>query len=111
HINGVAELDTPLESIMTQKPAFCRPGDSAHAAAQAMWQHNCGAIPIVGKGNVVLGIVTDRDLAMTAYLRSTPLSEIRLDSLMSKLVCTLAPVNTVGDALLCMGGNRVRRVV
>ncbi len=111
HINGVPELDAPLESIMTQKVAFCRPEDPAQAAAQIMWEHNCGAVPIVGKGNVVMGLVTDRDLAMTAYLRSSPLAEIRLDSVMSKLLCTLGPSNTVGDALMCMGGNRIRRVV
>lgn len=111
HINGVAELNAPLETIMTQKPAFCRPSDSARAALQIMWEHNCGAVPIVGKGNVALGIVTDRDLAMTAYLRSQPLSEIRLDSVMSKLLCTLGPSDTVGDALLCMGSNRIRRIV
>lgn len=111
HVNGVPELDAPVQTIMTDQPAICRPGDCAVAAATIMWERNCGAVPIVGKGNVLLGIVTDRDLAMSAYLRSQPLSQIRLDTVMSKSVCTLGPTSTVGDALLCMGENRIRRVL
>jgi CBS domain-containing protein len=111
HMNRVPELDIPIKVLMTETPATCHPGDSGQAAAQIMWDHNCGAVPVVGQDNIALGIVTDRDLAMTAYLRRQPLFEIPLDSVMSKVLCTLRPTSTVGEALLCMSSSRVRRVL
>lgn len=111
HMNRVPELDLPVKVLMTENPATCRPSESARATAQIMWDQNCGAVPVVNQQNVALGIVSDRDLAMTAYLRNQALSEIRLDSVMSKILCAVRPTNTVGDVLLCMSENRVRRVL
>jgi CBS domain-containing protein len=111
HMNRIPELDLPVKILMTESPATCQMDDSGQAAAQIMWDHNCGAVPIVDSENTALGVVTDRDLAMTSYLRRQDLSGLRLDSIMSKILCTVRPTDTVGDALLCMSENRVRRVL
>ena len=51
--------------LMTAAPCCCSPDDSIQEVAQMMRDHDCGSVPIV-QGNQVIGIVTDRDLAVRA---------------------------------------------
>ena len=51
--------------IMTADPCTCSPNDSLQDVAKSMRDHDCGAVPVVA-GGAVLGIVTDRDLAVRA---------------------------------------------
>ncbi|MGH7619993.1 MAG: CBS domain-containing protein [Gemmatimonadaceae bacterium] len=53
------------KDIMTASPCCCSPSDSLQEVARTMRDHDCGAVPIVDDGRVV-GIVTDRDLAVRA---------------------------------------------
>lgn len=46
-----------------------------------MKQHDCGAMPVVGDGGKLVGIVTDRDIVLRVVAagkdpRSTPVSEV-----------------------------------
>ena len=51
--------------LMTAGPCCCSPDDSIQEVAQMMRDHDCGSVPIV-ENNQVIGIVTDRDLAVRA---------------------------------------------
>jgi len=51
--------------IMTSDPCTCSPSDSLQDVAKSMRDHDCGAVPVIDKGRVI-GIVTDRDLAVRA---------------------------------------------
>ena len=51
--------------LMTAAPCCCSPDDSIQAVAQMMRDHDCGSVPVVDAGHVV-GIITDRDLAIRA---------------------------------------------
>ncbi len=52
--------------IMTINPGVCVPEDNVTVAAQIMWDHDCGAVPVVKdvENKELVGIVTDRDIAM-----------------------------------------------
>src|SRR5205085_10851045 len=51
--------------IMTPTPHCCSPTDSIQAVACIMRDDDCGAVPVVEAGKLI-GIVTDRDLAVRA---------------------------------------------
>lgn len=50
--------------IMTKKPECCTRENSARDAAKVMRDRDCGVVPVVDDGGRVVGIVTDRDLAV-----------------------------------------------
>ena len=54
------------QDIMTASPACCTPDSTAQEAARLMAQHACGCLPVVEDTatNHLVGVVTDRDLAV-----------------------------------------------
>ena len=51
--------------LMTATPSTCSPDDSIQSVARTMRDNDCGSLPVVEDGRVV-GIITDRDLAIRA---------------------------------------------
>ena len=60
-----------VQEIMTREPACCTADDTARHAAELMEKHDCGGIPVVEDeaSRRVVGIVTDRDIALRAVAR------------------------------------------
>jgi CBS domain-containing protein len=57
-----------VKHLMTPDPCCCSPDDSIGAVAGMMRDNDCGSVPVMDAGRVV-GIVTDRDLAVRALAR------------------------------------------
>jgi CBS domain-containing protein len=58
-----------VEQLMTREVKVCTEADTLNRAAQLMWDSDCGCIPMIsahGDGGLI-GVVTDRDIAMAAY--------------------------------------------
>lgn len=99
-----------VQDIMS-KPAFtCGTTDTLNTAAQQMWEHDCGAIPVVGPDGKVVGIVTDRDICMAAYMQGQPLTAISVANVMTKQVSSCRPEDDVGQVEKILGGKQIRRV-
>src|SRR6266542_808421 len=60
-----------VTEIMTPAPVTCAPGDKADYAAKLMLSHNCGEIPVCD-GPRIIGVVTDRDIAIRAVAGEEP---------------------------------------
>ena len=58
----------------------------------------------------VLGILTDRDICMAAYLQGEALWRLRCADVMSKQVQTVLPDATVQDAETIMQTHQIRRL-
>jgi CBS domain-containing protein len=52
--------------LMTAQPCCASADDSARDVAQLMRDNDCGSVPVVDQSGCVVGIVTDRDLAIRA---------------------------------------------
>jgi CBS domain-containing protein len=104
------ELATPVRKLMRENPTTCAPGDSLNRAAQIMWEHDCGAVPVLGPDGSIAGIVTDRDICMAAYLRGESLATMNVESAMSRVVYTCSPDDSLGHAARSMAHNKVRRL-
>ena len=62
-----------VEQLMSRPVHCCRPEDTLACAAQLMWDHDCGCVPVVAAdGTGLAGIITDRDICMCAYFQNKP---------------------------------------
>ena len=66
-----------VNEAMTIDVKKCKPYSSLNDVARMMWECDCGAIPVVSDDNKPLGIITDRDIAMSAMLNHQALWEIQ----------------------------------
>ena len=95
--------------IMTRNPECCRRDDTARDAALAMRDHDCGAVPIVDDGGRVIGIVTDRDLAVRGIAAGKDIST-KLSDLMTPVAATCGQDDDMRDVEQKMAELQVRRI-
>jgi CBS domain-containing protein len=95
---------------MTQPVYSCNVQDRANAAAQIMWEHDCGVVPVVDGGGRVVGVLTDRDLCMAVHFQNRPLTEIPVSGVMAHEVCTCVADDDVVDAERVMAERQIHRL-
>lgn len=94
--------------IMTPSPYCCSPDDSLRDVAQTMRDNDCGAVPVVENGSVV-GIVTDRDLAVRGLAAGRG-ADTKVDDVLTRDPCCCSPDDDIHDVERIMADNQVRRV-
>jgi CBS domain-containing protein len=99
-----------VSEIMTTEVFTCGGDDSLERAAQLMWDHDCGCIPVVQNDGQVIGLVTDRDACMAAYTTGRSLGDLRVSDAISREILSCAPADSVTDAAALMRTNQIRRL-
>lgn len=99
-----------VQSLMSRSVYACGLRDTLDRAAQIMWDHDVGAVPVIDAKRHVVGIVTDRDACMAAYTRGRPLTEISIDEVMSRGVVAVHPEDSLVHAEQLMRDAQVRRL-
>ena len=99
-----------VRELMTVEVRTCRDDGTAADAAEVMWSHDVGVVPVIDAAGTVVGMVTDRDVAMAALHAGGPLTRIRVTDAMSRTVRTCRPDDNVPRATEIMGEARVRRL-
>lgn len=101
-----------VENLMTRQVQSCHVGDSLAHAAQLMWQHDCGAVPVcAGDGRQrVIGVITDRDICMSALFQGKPLAELRVNEAMSRSLTAVRPSDSLAQAERVMREAHLRRL-
>ena len=99
-----------VEDIMTRPPITCMADDTAFEAARLMWDHDIGALPVVEPDGRLVGMITDRDLCMAAFLSAAPLASIEVHEAMARDVFACAPIDPVTAAERLMGQRQIRRL-
>lgn len=94
--------------VMTAGPCCASINDSARDVAQLMLANDCGSIPIVDDGCIV-GIVTDRDLAVRG-LASGKGADTPVRDLMTAGPCCCSSSDDLKDVERTMADRQVRRV-
>lgn len=96
--------------IMSSPVATCYPEDSLHRAAGLMWEHDCGSIVVVDDHNRPVGVVTDRDICMSAWSGGAPLHQTEVRTAMAKTVVVCAPNDSVEIIHATMRAHQVHRI-
>lgn len=98
-----------VEDIMTRTPWYCAPETNLATVAELMWVHDCGALPIVGADHV-LGMITDRDVAIALGTRGIPAQNITAVEVATAPVVYCRSNDDIHAALHLMGEMKVRRL-
>ena len=99
-----------VRELMSSPACSCRPTDSLARAAQLLWDHDCGMLPVVDQSGRVTSAITDRDICMAALSRGRTLADLRVMDSMSRKVVTCKPDDELPDAVHRMMESQVRRL-
>jgi CBS domain-containing protein len=99
-----------VTGLMSQPVHACRDEESLRSAAERMWDQDIGVLPVVDDGGRLVGVVTDRDICMTAYLRGQRLDQCRIDSAMTREVASCHCDTSIEDAQELMRRLQIRRL-
>jgi CBS domain-containing protein len=95
---------------MTWPAHKCRTDDTLEHVAQIMWDHDCGAVPVVDDQGRGIAMITDRDICMAAYTQGKLLRDIRVGAVVSRRFFALHLEDSIGRAEALMKMHRVRRL-
>lgn len=101
-----------IEPIMSRVVHHCQPDQTLDHAAAQMWEHDCGCLPVcAGDGELrVIGMLTDRDICMTALFQGRPLRELKVADAMSADIRVCDIDDRPEDVELLMREQQIRRV-
>ena len=102
-----------VRDLMTKETHSCHPDDSLERAAQLMWDHDCGWLPVCTGPNgssQVIGVITDRDICMNALFCGNPLRDLRVSGAMAREIRSCHADDTLATAENTMRSAQVRRL-
>jgi CBS domain-containing protein len=98
-----------VKEMMHKGVEWVSPDTSVATLAKKMLQHDVGALP-VGENDRLIGIVTDRDIAMRGVAKGKDISKLTAKDIMTKNVIWCRDSESVGDAARIMERKRIRRL-
>ncbi len=99
-----------IRDLMSSHVQMCSPDDTLNHAAQVMWEHDRGCLPVVDAEARVVGMITDRNVCMAAFTRGKALHECRVSEAMSRTVYSCSETDRVSDVEELMQDRQIRRV-
>lgn len=99
-----------ISELMTRNVLACRDTDTLDRAAELMWDHDIGVVAVIDQAGQVIGVVTDRDACMAAYLSGRALGEILVSTAMSDHAVTCGPDDSDSAVAALMAKHKIRRI-
>ena len=99
-----------VKEVMTRNVELVQPNDSLVLAAQKMRDRDIGFLP-VSEGGELIGVVTDRDIAVRAIAGGMNPDSILGRELVTSPVVYCFEDQNVEDAARLMSQNQIRRLV
>ena len=100
-----------VNDVMTTDVQCCMVNSSLDEIASKMWQGSCGAIPVVDKDARPVGMITDRDIAMSCTLNHKAPWELQASTVIGEReLFTCSKDDSVDIALSIMKDRKVRRL-
>lgn len=99
--------------IMTKDLVYSAPGDMVSDVAQLMKKEDIGPVLIVddsNQGKRLVGIVTDRDLAIKVVAEGRDPKNTRVEDVMTESVITCRARDDVQNAMRAMAQHQLRRI-
>lgn len=99
-----------VKDVMTSEVKTCYMDTNLASVAMMMFEHDCGVLPVVNHRNKVIGMITDRDIAIATGMKGIPASDIAVGEIISGHVYSVTANEDIHTALKTMRHNRVRRL-
>lgn len=98
-----------VADVMTPDPVTLSPDTPIAEAARLMRDEAIGDV-IVGSGGTVVGILTDRDIVVRGLAEESDVGSLTVGELCTPLTVTVAPSDSVEEAMAVMERHAVRRL-
>ena len=105
--NLIAAVNESVRAIMTQHPVSLPDNATISDALEVIVQKKIGGLPIVDKGGVLTGIVTERDVMRVLAAEKSPLA---VEDVMTSTLRVTQPDCTIGEVTRDMTLHRFRRL-
>ena len=99
------------EDVIGRELQFVRPEDHVHLAARKMRDANVGLIPVCDDDHVLVGVITDRDLALRVLANEWPANTRVAEVMTQDGLVTCRPDDDLASAMRLMRESQVSRVV
>ena len=98
--------------IMTEDLVYCLPNDPVSKVAQLMKKEDIGPVLIVDneRDKILVGIVTDRDLALKVVGEGRDPQTTRVEEVMTRKLITCRADDDVESAMNAMAQYQLRRI-
>jgi CBS domain-containing protein len=103
-------MGTKIAEVMTQRPRAVTAQMTVRDAARLMDEEDVGSLPVVDEGERLIGIVTDRDVAVRVVGRGLDADQTPVGEVATRDVVAVTPDHDLDDALRVMAKEQVRRV-
>jgi len=102
--------DVRVHERMTRGVAHVDPTTPVERAAQRMAERDCGALPVLGQNGVLVGMITDRDIAMRVVARGMDARIATVADCMTDRVFSCFANESVAELMRQMARHQVRRM-
>ena len=98
--------------VMTENPVCCLPTDAVSQAAREMRREDVGAVPVINDEQTrkLIGIVTDRDLAIKVVAESRDPNNTKVQDVMTTVIVACRATDEVSSAIGAMEEHQLRRI-
>lgn len=95
---------------MTPSPVTIGKNEKLKTVSQRMKDNNIGSIPVVDENQVVIGMITDRDVSLALSKSDKPAQEMKVEDIMSVHLSTCNEDDEASAALDTMRKKKVGRL-
>jgi len=99
-----------LRDVMSRQPQSVREEDTLAQAAGLMQQYNIGSVPVLNRKDTVVGMITDRDIAVRAVAGGMDVSKTTVKEVMTPKPVMGAEEMDVEIAAELMAAHQIRRL-
>ena len=99
-----------ISSLIRRDVISCTTQDDLQRAAQLMWDHDIGCLPVIDAQGHVTGMITDRDICMAAYTQGMPLRAIPVALAMAKHIFSCSADDELAAVERTMSEHQIRRM-
>ena len=113
YLRASAEADLDrlrVHELMTPSVASVEPATPVQEAARTMAERDCGALPVIGGNGVLVGMVTDRDIALRLVARGRDARDAIVAECMTDQVFACYANESVTECMRQMARHQVRRM-
>jgi CBS domain-containing protein len=98
--------------VMTDNRVCCLPNDSVSQAGRVMRREHIGPVPVVSdeRTKEIIGIVTDRDLAIKVVAESRDPNRTTLGDVMTHTIVVCREDDDLSSAIAAMEEYQIRRI-
>ena len=99
-----------VKDLMSGSPITVDREETVSAAARLLSRHNVGALPVTSQGGKLVGMLTDRDIAVRCVAANYDPNITRVRTIMSTGAMTVPAEESGLRAAKTMGKHQIRRL-